>query len=163
MLVGNCKTRLVLPPFALGRTNYTDLSQRGRTTKIIALAKKSVKFGGRCVWVVGGGWGGQRQQRQYTYHSFFCFALFHLLFFFFFFKCKFLAGRRPVSPKGRVVPESWNSADSVSVGHGSRCLSRLCPCRCSPGHAWKHGALRPQKPLRLIRDGEVGVGGDFYI
>ena len=23
----------------------------------------------------------------------------------------------------------------------------------------KHGALRPQKPLRLIRDGEVGGGG----
>ena len=25
----------------------------------------------------------------------------------------------------------------------------------------KHGALRPQKPLRLIRDGEVGGGGVF--
>ena len=24
---------------------------------------------------------------------------------------------------------------------------------------WKHGALRPQKPLRLIRDGEVGGSG----
>ena len=24
------------------------------------------------------------------------------------------------------------------------------------GLEWKHGALRPQKPLRLIRDGEVG-------
>ena len=31
--------------------------------------------------------------------------------------------------------------------------------------AGKHGALRPQKPLRLIRDGEVGGGGgrEFYI
>ena len=26
----------------------------------------------------------------------------------------------------------------------------------------KHGALRPQKPLRLIRDGEVG-GSGIYI
>ena len=25
----------------------------------------------------------------------------------------------------------------------------------------KHGALRPQKPLRLIRDGEVGGGREF--
>ena len=25
----------------------------------------------------------------------------------------------------------------------------------------KHGALRPQKPLRLIRDGEVGGSGSF--
>ena len=25
----------------------------------------------------------------------------------------------------------------------------------------KHGALRPQKPLRLIRDGEVGGSGIF--
>ena len=25
--------------------------------------------------------------------------------------------------------------------------------------AWKYGALRPQKPLRLIRDGEVGGSG----
>ena len=30
----------------------------------------------------------------------------------------------------------------------------LSPC-------WKHGALRPQKPLRLIRDGEVGGSGFF--
>ena len=29
----------------------------------------------------------------------------------------------------------------------------------------KHGALRPQKPLRLIRDGEVGGGGvaEFFV
>ena len=27
----------------------------------------------------------------------------------------------------------------------------------------KHGALRPQKPLRLIRDGEVGVSGILYL
>ena len=27
--------------------------------------------------------------------------------------------------------------------------------------SWKHGALRPQKPLRLIRDGEVGGSGIF--
>ena len=27
----------------------------------------------------------------------------------------------------------------------------------------KHGALRPQKPLRLIRDEEVGGVGNFYI
>ena len=28
---------------------------------------------------------------------------------------------------------------------------------------WKHGALRPQKPLRLLTDGEVGGVGNFYI
>ena len=27
----------------------------------------------------------------------------------------------------------------------------------------KHGALRPQKPLRLIRDGEVGGSGNLYL
>ena len=27
----------------------------------------------------------------------------------------------------------------------------------------KHGALRPQKPLRLIRDGEVGGGGREFL
>ena len=27
----------------------------------------------------------------------------------------------------------------------------------------KHGALRPQKPLRLIRDGEVGGSGIIYL
>ena len=27
----------------------------------------------------------------------------------------------------------------------------------------KHGALRPQKPLRLIKDGEVGGSGFFVI
>ena len=27
----------------------------------------------------------------------------------------------------------------------------------------KHGALRPQKPLRLIRDGEVGGSGILYL
>ena len=27
----------------------------------------------------------------------------------------------------------------------------------------KHGALRPHKPLRLIRDGEVGESGMLYL
>ena len=27
----------------------------------------------------------------------------------------------------------------------------------------KHGALRPHKPLRLIRDGEVGEGSGFFV
>ena len=27
----------------------------------------------------------------------------------------------------------------------------------------KHGAFRPQKPLRLIRDGEVGGSGILYL
>ena len=27
----------------------------------------------------------------------------------------------------------------------------------------KHGALRPQKPLRLLRDGEVGGSGILYL
>ena len=27
----------------------------------------------------------------------------------------------------------------------------------------KHGALRPQKPLRLIRDGEIGGSGILYL
>ena len=30
------------------------------------------------------------------------------------------------------------------------------------GEGRKHGALRPQKPLRLIRDGEVGGSGILY-
>ena len=30
-------------------------------------------------------------------------------------------------------------------------------------YIWKHGALRPQKPLRLIREGEVDGVGNFYI
>ena len=28
---------------------------------------------------------------------------------------------------------------------------------------WKHGALRPQKPLRLITGGEVGGSGILYL
>ena len=28
---------------------------------------------------------------------------------------------------------------------------------------WKRGALRPQKPLRLMRDGEVGGSGILYL
>ena len=38
------------------------------------------------------------------------------------------------------------------------CTGSLEPPR---EHAWKHGALHPQKPLRLIRDGEVGGFGIF--
>ena len=33
----------------------------------------------------------------------------------------------------------------------------------SPTTERKQGVLRPQKPLRLIRDGEVGGGQEFYI
>ena len=31
------------------------------------------------------------------------------------------------------------------------------------GRGWKQLALRPQKPLRLIRDGEIGGSGILYL
>ena len=45
-------------------------------------------------------------------------------------------------------------------------LTSLAPYRyVIPAHSEKgrkHGALRPQKPLRLSRDGEVGGGGQKF-
>ena len=37
------------------------------------------------------------------------------------------------------------------------------PIYCLPSEQKKHLALRPQKPLRLIRDGEVGGGGSGIV
>ena len=56
-------------------------------------------------------------------------------------------------------------------GSGRSCqtdpLSQPCAIAVRSNHVErrvqerKHGALRPQKPLRLIRDGQVGGGGGF--
>ena len=48
---------------------------------------------------------------------------------------------------------SWTVAFSAPPAHFTR--------RCAFKRLWKHGALRPQKPLRLIRDGEAGRSGIF--
>ena len=49
-----------------------------------------------------------------------------------------------------VLPQ-WGAADAeIKVPSGENTETK------------KHGALLPQKPLRLIRDGEVG-GREFYI
>ena len=49
----------------------------------------------------------------------------------------------------------------------SFCLPAKCltarPLRLTGANERKHGALRPQKPLRLIRDGEVGGSGILHL
>ena len=46
--------------------------------------------------------------------------------------------------------------------HDERVLGlRQTTCGHKPIEGRKHGALRPQKPLRIIRDGEVGGSGIY--
>ena len=50
------------------------------------------------------------------------------------------------------------------LDHGSKCKNHgPIPSRAEGGTDRKHWVLRPQKPLRLIRDGEVGGSGIFLI
>ena len=76
-----------------------------------------------------------------------------------------------------------SACGSVPIEDGAlldRCLQTGLLSCCCPYHAsndfverrtvWpprrkgrKHGAFRPQKPLRLIRDGEVGGSGILYL
>ena len=61
----------------------------------------------------------------------------------------------PVSPKSRDLgPRQWyRSWDNSAYSRSKKKMGGR-----------KHGALRPQKPLRFIRDGEVeGSGLCFYL
>ena len=60
---------------------------------------------------------------------------------------------RPQKPDGLLGTER---APLTSSDTQSRELSEV-------GKERKHWALRPQKPLRLIRDGEVGGSGILYL
>ena len=51
--------------------------------------------------------------------------------------------------------------DAISLRH-NRQFDMLAPVSPATDRGRKHRALRPQKPLRLIRDGEVG-GRELYI
>ena len=52
--------------------------------------------------------------------------------------------------------------DAISLRH-NRQFDMLAPVSPATDRGRKHGALRPQKPLRLIRDGEVGGSGLIYL
>ena len=70
--------------------------------------------------------------------------------------------------QGRAVEEREFVAHAPNVIHQN--IARAPPERSSSQGLdmpavikWKHLALCPQKPLRLIRDGEVAGSGNFYI
>ena len=62
-----------------------------------------------------------------------------------------------------MIPVAYTmvSADDEPCGFAAVC-SRFLNLPTG-GKERKHWALRPQKPLRLIRDGEVGGSGILYL